>query len=296
MKPKTVVVVGPTASGKSELAIKLALEHQGEVISADSRQVYKGFDIGTAKVTETEMQGVVHHLIDVVDTTSVYTTTDFKRDAAATIADITARKKIPIIAGGTFFYIDTLLERVSMPAVAPNPALRAKLESKTAEELYRELQDKASSRANTIDPNNKRRLVRALEIYDALGHVPEPKVVESPYDALLIGIETDKEALRDRIAARAPDWLRNGFREEVSALLEAGVTEARLIEMGFEYQLGLQLLRDELDEAAFIERFTEKNWQYAKRQLTWLKRDNTIEWFTRDNYQAISDRVKDFIS
>ena len=295
MKTKLVVVVGPTASGKTDLAIDIAKEFSGEVISADSRQVYRGLDIGTAKVTETEMRGIPHHLIDVCDIEQVYTAADFKREATAAIEDITKRERVPIIAGGTFFYVDTLLGKIVAPEVAPNPELRAELETKTTTELYEQLRTLDSARAADIDPENPRRLIRAIEIATALGSVPVPDPSESPYETLLIGIETDREELRNRIAARAPNWLENGLKEEVADLLEAGVTRERLQEIGFEYQIALELLDGSLTDQEFIQKFTEKNWQYAKRQLTWLKRDQSIEWFLRKNTEGIFTRVREFL-
>ena len=180
-KPKILVVVGPTASGKTGLAIELAKRFNGEVISADSRQVYRGLDIGTAKTTKEEMDGVPHHLIDVADPKEVYNASDFKQGAEAAIADIVARGKLPIVAGGTFFYVDILLGRVALPDVPPNEQLRKKLEEKSAAELYQELQAKDPRRAAEIDPQNKRRVIRALEIARELDYVQLATKLTSPF-------------------------------------------------------------------------------------------------------------------
>ncbi len=294
-KEKIIIVVGPTASGKTDLAITLAQEFTGEVISADSRQIYRGLDIGTAKVTTAEMRGVPHHLINIVDIHENYGPVDFKRDAATAITNITSRDALPIIAGGTFFYTDTLLGRISTPAVPPNPALREALEELPVEALYTKLQKIDPRRAADIDEHNPRRLVRAIEIASALGAVPEKKPLENLYDALIIGIETDRDELRARIAARAPAWLTIGLKEEVVALLTAGVSKERLNEMGFEYQIGMELAAGAITEEAFIQKFTEKNWQYAKRQLSWLKRDQTIEWYKREHTHDVIARVREFL-
>ena len=209
-KPNVLVIVGATASGKTALAVRLAKQFDGEIISADSRQVYRQLDIGTAKVTNEEMQNIPHHLIDVADVSETYTAADFVQAGKAAIADITARGKLPIIAGGSFFYVDLLLGRATMPEVAPNPQLRAKLEKMSVDDLYAELRERDSARAATIDPQNKRRLVRALEIVATLGTVPKIPSAE-PYNTLCLGLERSKEALRERITKRSHTWLPDGF-------------------------------------------------------------------------------------
>lgn len=278
-KSPVLVIIGTTASGKTALAVELANRFDGEVISADSRQVYRGLDIGTAKVTAEEMQGVPHHLLDVADVSEVYNAADFVRDGQAAIADITTRGKLPIIAGGTFFYVDLLLGSTTMPKVPPNPQLRAELETMSTDELFAELRERDSARAATIDPHNKRRLVRALEIIAALGHVPRIPT-DQPYHPLWLGITRSKDELRERFAKRAKSWLHNGFREEVRWLYNQAVSPQQLAEFGFEYSLGHLLQEETITEAEFIEQFTAKNWQYAKKQQTWLKRNENIQWLS----------------
>lgn len=280
--PKVLAVVGPTASGKTSLAITLAQHCNGEVISADSRQVYRGLDIGTAKATKEEMQGVPHHLLDIVDIDAVYSAKDFVRDAAAAIADITSRGKVPIIAGGTFFYLDILRGKMQVAPVAPNPELRANLETKTTAELLQILETKSKARAANIDTNNRRRLIRSLEILDALGEIPPVTETASPYDMLMLGIDRPREELRDRYLTRAKWWLTGGLREETEQLLRSGVSRTRLQEIGFEYTLMLNLIDGNINEAEYLEQCVQKNWQYAKRQLTWLKRDPDITWYSQD--------------
>ncbi|MCB9812034.1 tRNA (adenosine(37)-N6)-dimethylallyltransferase MiaA [Candidatus Nomurabacteria bacterium] len=293
-KPKVVTVVGPTASGKTDLTIKLAEHFAGEVISADSRQVYCGLDIGTAKVTPEEMAGIPHHLIDVADVQTIYTAADFKRGASAAIADITSRGKLPIIAGGTFFYVDALLGNVQLPEVPPNETLRAELEEKDITELLALLTELDPTRAQTIDAQNKRRLIRAIEIAEVLGSVSAEKT-ECPYEVLTIGLITEKETLRERFGLRAKNWLEGGLLQEVEGLLAQGITKGRLQEIGFEYTLALELLDGGITEEQFTQKFIEKNWQYAKRQLTWLKRDQTIRWFDKDD-KKIFEEVEGFYS
>lgn len=295
-KQKLIVIVGPTASGKTNLALNIAKQFSGEVISADSRQVYRGLDIGTAKITKEEMGGIPHHLIDIVDIETTYTAAHFKRDAKKKISEITKRGHLPIIAGGTFFYIDTLLEQIEPPKVSPNPELRKKLEKKTAEELYELLKSKDVRRATDIDPKNKRRLIRALEIIEELGEVPQNKERKLPYDVLKIGINTDPTDLRDRLQTRAEEWLETGFIEEVQRLLDSGVKRERLAEIGFEYILGLDYLDKKMDRTKFVEIFVQKNWQYAKRQLTWLKRDPSINWVSPADKSEVELLVTHFLT
>lgn len=297
IKPKVISIVGATASGKTSLAITLAEAVDGEVISADSRQVYRGLDIGTAKATTEEMQGVPHHLIDIVDINTIYTAQDFVHDATAAITDITHRSKVPIVAGGTFFYIELLKGTMQAAPVAPNPTLRAELETHSTEQLHELLATQAPERAAAIDPHNRRRLIRALEIVAALGAVPSPtSTTDSPFDMLTIGIKREKEELLHRYQQRATAWLNGGFRHEVEQLLARGISRARLQEIGFEYTLMLDLIDGIYDESTFIEKCIQKNWQYAKRQLTWLKRDAHIHWYTPDQQTEVIEAVQAFLT
>ena len=298
-KQKLVVIVGPTASGKTALSIMLAKRFGGEVISADSRQVYCGLDIGTEKVSPSEMDGVPHHLINVVDPTTVYTAADFARDAADAINALTARNHLPIVAGGTFFYIDALLGTVELPAVPPDPELRAQLEQLPAEKLFASLQHLDSTRAATIDRHNKRRLIRALEIVKALGSVPPnttlPESEHEQYDVLWLGIKTDKNVLRARLRARAAAALERGLIEETKQLLENGVSKERLMEIGLEYALVIEFLEEKISSSELLQKLEEKNWQYAKRQLMWLKRNEKITWFSREDTEMFMQEVEMFV-
>lgn len=187
-KPKIIVILGPTASGKSDIAVEIARKFNGEIISADSRQVYKGLDIGTGKITKKEMKGVAHHLLDVISPHKRYTASDFLKTTKKTIIEIIDRKKIPIVCGGTGFYIDALLGDKQIPEVPPNPKLRKELENKTAEELFDVLKKLDPERAKNIDAKNPRRLVRAIEICKALGKVPMVESRSLDYEVLKIGI------------------------------------------------------------------------------------------------------------
>lgn len=277
-KPKIIALVGPTASGKTALAIELAKRFNSEVISADSRQVYRGLDIGSGKVTEAEMADIPHHLLDVAEITDTYTAADFVRDAKAAIADIISRGKIPIIAGGTFFYLDLLRGKMQTAAVEPNPTLQAELEKMSTEELSQKLMAADPDRAATIDHSNRRRLIRSLEIIDSLGKVPAVQSVPSDYDWLVFGIEIDKEILNQRIEKRIHDRLKNGMIEEVQNLLAAGVDAKRLDDFGLEYRYLTKYLLQEISYEEMVEELFAKSRQFAKRQRTWLKRDSSIIW------------------
>lgn len=280
-KPKMIIVVGPTASGKTGLAIELAQRFNGEVVSADSRQVYRGLDIGSAKVTEGEMDGVPHHLLDVADPMDVYTAADWKRDAAAAIGGILKRGRLPIIAGGTFFYIDALLNRVTLPEVPPNQALRTELETKNAAELVAILEELDPERAATVERDNPRRLIRAIEIAKALGRVPPPVAADSPYDTLLIGLTVDMQTHGEVIRKRLTDRFEAGMVDEVEGLLNQGVTHERLENLGLEYRYVSRYLRGLMSYEAMVDELATKSRQFARRQMTWLKRDRSIHWFQR---------------
>lgn len=294
-KPKIIAIVGPTASGKTSLSLLLAQKYNGEIISADSRQVYKGLDIGTEKITTEEMSGIPHHLISVVDVNDIYTAQRFKEDADTAIKNITSRGNLPIVTGGTFFYIDTLLRKISSPEVQPDIELRAKLEKKSTDELYTELESKDAVRASSIDRFNKRRIMRALEILHVLPSVPKPVALENPYDVLTIGITVDKDVLRERLRKRAERALEKGLVEETQNLLTSGVSKERLSEIGLEYRLVLDLIDGTISKEQLILKLEEKNWQYAKRQLMWLKRDTSIKWFEREDTSSIYTAVENFL-
>jgi tRNA dimethylallyltransferase len=294
-KPKIVSIIGPTSSGKTSLSIAVAKQFDGEVISADSRQVYKGMNLGTGKVTEAEMQGVPHHLIDIIHPTEIYTAAHFKTDAAHAIAEINSRGHLPIIAGGTFFYLDVLRGKMQPAPVEPNEALRTHLETLSSDELFLLLQIKDSKRAETIDKDNRRRLIRSLEIIEELGTVPEVTVTESPHDMLIIGIDIDKETLHKNIQVRLHERFEAGMIDEVRQLHAAGVSFERLDGFGLEYRYITKYLKGELPEEEMKTELETKIRQFAKRQMTWLKRDKEIEWFSPENQAEILERINVFL-
>jgi len=295
MKQKILVIVGPTASGKTSLSIKLAKKFDGEIISADSRQVYHGLDLGTGKVTEEEMDGVPHHLLDVADPQKQYAVTDFVRDGRKAIKDILARGKLPIIVGGTFFYVDALLGRISTPEVPPNEKLRKELETQSEDALIARLSLRDASRLREIDTKNKRRLIRAIEVAEALGKVPKTKT-EELYDTLTLGTAVNRGILHENIHARLMARMEEGMIEEVKDLHENGLSYERMEELGLEYRYIARYLRGELTKEAMLKELETKIRQYAKRQMTWLKRDKEIVWVDKEDLEQTEKLVEGFLN
>lgn len=283
---KVLVICGPTATGKSTLAVELAKQYNGEVISADSRQVYTGLDIGSAKITESEMDGIPHYLIDVVHPNDYFSVADFQKLAQAKINDIHSRGKLPIICGGTGMYIDTLIYGTSFPEVPINKSLRSELGNLTNEELYAELQKLDPDRASEIDPHNSVRLIRAIEIATALGSVPKITTENPQYETLWIGLDIPKEELEGKIKKRILDRIPALF-EEVNNLHLSGVSFERLESFGLEYRYGSYYVQEKITLEEFKDLLATKTWQYAKRQMTWFKRNKNIHW-----YDPISDKQK----
>ncbi len=282
---KILIVLGPTASGKSDLAVHLAKERNGEVISADSRQVYKRLDIGSGKITKEEMDGVPHYLLDVASPNRVFTASDYARLARKAVDDILKRGKLPIVCGGTGFYIDALLYGDSFAPVPPDPEIRKKLEKLSTEEMAAKLSELDPERFASIDTKNKVRLLRALEIVMSTGK-PVPKLNKKPhYDAEKIGISWDKDALDKRIELRLDNRLRDGMTLEVANLKfpkkGRGMTWKRLYDLGLEYRYISLYLKGELDYDTMRSELLNAIRHYAKRQMTWFKRDKEINWIKR---------------
>lgn len=292
---KIVVIVGPTCSGKTSLSIKLAKRFKGEVISADSRQVYKGLDIGTGKITRKEMVGIPHHLLDVASPKKIYTAHDFTHDGRKAIEKIVAQEKLPIVAGGTGFYIDALVGMISLPNVPPNPALRKKLENKNARQLFELLRKKDSVRAESIDRDNPVRLIRALEIADALGTNP-PSVSEPLYDILWLGIDPTKETLQKKIHERLLARMKQGMIREATKLRAGGLSHKRMEALGLEYRYLSRLLRKQITKKEFLEELEQEINLFAKRQMTYWRRNKNITWFKPSESKKIEKRVKEFLN
>jgi tRNA dimethylallyltransferase len=268
-RTKIILVAGPTASGKSKEAIRLAKERGGEVISVDSRQVYRGLDIGTEKMTHAEMQDIPHHLIDIRDASDAYSAGDFVKDAQRLITEISLRGNVPILAGGTHFYFDALL--FGLPEIPEDSQLREELEKLSTEELLTEIKQKDPERFEKLDPANRRRLVRALEIIRTKGRVPTRRTESLEYEPEWISINPPREELRERIDARLSAALANGLIEEVIRVRKQ-VGDERLNELGLEYRIIGEYLRGERTKDTLLEALSSKLWRYARSQKAWLRK------------------------
>ena len=294
-KPRVIAVLGPTASGKTSCAIDLAEQFAGEVVSADSRQVYRGLNLSSGKVTDAEMRGVPHHLLDVAELREVYTASDFVRDATAAIDDILARGRTPIIAGGTNFYVDLLRGKQQAAPVPPNPTLRERLDTYSTAALYEELRERDPRRAGEVDPNNRHRLIRALEIVATLGVVPQTGAVEAHYAFCCIGLSMPLPELTERIGCRLHERIESGLVDEIRSLHEAGMPWERLDELGLEQRYTSWYLQGRLTYDAYQKELVTKTRQFAKRQLTWLQRDEAIAWFDPHDQEAVSAHIEKFL-
>jgi tRNA dimethylallyltransferase len=294
MKPKVLVIVGPTASGKTSLSIQLAKRFNGEVVSADSRQVYTGLDLGTGKVTKEEMDEVPHHLLDIADPKDAYNASQYVEAGKAALEGILFRNRLPIITGGTFFYIDALLGKFTLPDTPPNPLLRETLEGKTTQALFELLKEKDARYSEIVDRENPRRLIRAIEIIEALGHMPEHSQ-ELSYNTLTLGIEVPKEILKEKIHTRLLLRLEQGMVKEVQDLMDSGLPYERLQDLGLEYRFISQYLRSAITYEEMLSQIETKTWQYAKRQMTWLKRDENIVWVDPHDIESIVSLVREFL-
>jgi len=280
-KRKIIVILGPTASGKSALAVKIAKKINGEIISADSRQVYKGLDIGTGKITKKEMGGIPHYCLEIVSPKKIFTVVDFKKYADKAIEKIFAKNKIPIIVGGTGLYIQAVVDNIVLPEVKPDWKLRKKLERKTTEEMFAILKKLDPERARNIDAQNPRRLIRAIEIAKTLGKIPNLAVKPPSWEFLQIGLKLPDEILKKNIEKRISKMLRSGLVAETKRLRKSGLSWKRIYELGFEYKYPALFLRGKISKDEMLAKMLIENWQYAKRQMTWFKRDKRIKWIKK---------------
>lgn len=277
--PKTIVILGPTASGKSDLAIEIARQYNGEIISVDSRQVYRGMDIGSGKVTKAEQRLAKHHLLDVVDPNTDYNVTDFLRDAKQAEANIRQAGKVPIFCGGTGFWMQAYMESQSFPGVKPNPELREKLSRYSLEELFAMVKEKDPERAKTIDKKNPLRLIRALEIIEVLGKVPPANHVKIKNENYtILALNPDKKKLEIKIRHRLKERFKAGMVQEIERLQKNGVNWKRLEAFGLEYKYIALFLQKKQKRNDMEVELLRESLRYAKRQLTWLKRMETLGW------------------
>lgn len=298
---KLLVILGPNASGKSDLAIKIAKQFSGEIVSADSRQVYRGMDIGTGKVPRDTKPKTIkkeyysgeirHHLLDLVDPKQYFSVVQYQKLAQRAIKDIQRRGKLPILCGGTGLYLSAIIEGWQFPSVPPNNKLRQELSLLPKENLYQRLQAIAPQRAKNIDKNNKRRLVRALEIALTLGKINPLKKIPPSYNILILGIKRKEEELKKRIKERLDRRLAQGMLKEIKKLKAAGISSQRLDDFGLEYRWANRYLENKITFPAMKENLLKDIWRYAKRQMTWFKKIKNIHWIqTQEEAIRLTER------
>lgn len=285
--------MGQTATGKSSLAVKLAKKIGGEVISADSRQVYKDLDIGTGKITKQDMKNIPHHLLDVADPKKKFTVTEYQKKSISAIAEIFKRGKIPIICGGTGFYIDSLIYDSKFPNVKPDYVLRKTLSSWDKDKLFKELKKLDGNRAKTIDRNNPPRLIRAIEIAKTLGKVPELSAHQMRFPTKILGLDFDDQILKERIRIRIEKRLRVGMIKEIENLHKNGVSWKKLEGFGLEYKHIALFLQNKVSKDEMIENLNQDIFKFVKRQRTWFKRNKKIKWI-KNSTNPMKDINKSF--
>lgn len=279
-KTPIIAVVGQTASGKTDLAIALAKKFNGEIISADSRQVYRGMNLGTGKVTKSEQRGISHYCLDCASPKTNYTVTNFVHDAQQAVKKIVDKKKIPIVCGGTGFWVDSFINDSSIPDVAPNKKLRKVLSKESVVQLFALLKKLDPHRAAHIDAKNPQRLIRAIEIAKALGKVPQI-TKHSPYASVWIGLRFPKKELRRRISKRLLTRINQGMISEVAQLHTQGVSWKRLYDLGLEYRYVSLYVRKKISKKEMVKKLEKEIIHFAKRQMTWFKRNKSIHWIRK---------------
>ena len=279
---KLVVILGPTAVGKTALSVKLAKKFNGEIVSTDSRQVYKGMDIGTGKITKKEMKGIPHHLLSVVSPRIKFTAARYKKLAHKAIKQIIRNNHIPFLVGGTGFYLQTITDNIIIPQVKPDWKLRAELEKLNTQKLFQLLKKKDGRRAKTIDSKNRRRLIRALEIIEKTKQpIPVFKKNKAEFDLLIIGIKKSQQDLKKLIEKRLYKRLKQGMITEIKRLKKQGLSWKRLEEFGLEYRFIAQYLQNKITHNQMIDKIQKESEHYTKRQMTWFKRDKRIHWINK---------------
>ena len=282
MKPKLIVIEGTNASGKSGLGVTLAGEFNGEIISADSRQVYSGMNLGSGKITKEEMKGVPHHLLDVRKPGEFFSMADFQALAYAAADDITERGKVPFLVGGTGLYINPVTEGYELSDRKPDQSLRARLETFDTPALYSMLRERFPD--TEIDPRNRHRVMRALEKLEAGDTGPAPS--QPRYETLKFGISWPRPILKERIDERLERRLRQGMADEVKTLLDQGVSKEFLIKLGLEYKYLTWYLTGEMSYEQMTEELSAAIKRFAKRQMTWFRKDPDIIWLDMERDPA----------
>lgn len=279
MNPKLIAVVGTNASGKSAVGLELARRYGGEIVSADSRQILRGYDLCSGKVTAEERQAVPHHLLDVADAGAYFSLSDYQTQAYAAIDGILGRGKVPFLVGGTGLYINAVADGYDLVDAGPDDELRARLETMTAPELVQLLRERSGEVPDYLDLNNKKRLVRACEVALSGRSLSETRACRPRYDVLKLGVTWERPLLRQRIEERLRTRLEQGMIDEVKRGLEAGVSYDAFYNLGLEYRFIARYLKGEFaDYEEFVEKLRIAIGQFAKRQMTWFRKDPAIRW------------------
>lgn len=299
-KENLFILIGPTAIGKTDLSIKLAQMMNGEIISADSMQIYKYMNIGSAKVTKEEMQEVPHHLIDNVYPNKDFTVANYKNHATTLISNINKEGRLPIIAGGTGLYINSIVYNLQFTEVPPSESIRNQLELLSNEDLYKELEKIDNTSADKLNVNDRKRVIRALEIYKSTGKTMSEynkdfRMENQDYNLVMIGLNMDRARLYDRINRRVDIMINSGLIDEVKGLLEMGYNKNLVSMQGIGYKEIIMYLEEEISLDESIALIKQKSRNYAKRQLTWFRRDERIKWMNLDDYSNLEQLSKDII-
>lgn len=299
-KGKVLVIIGPTAVGKTKLSIEMAKRFNGEIISGDSMQVYKGMDIGTAKIKEDEKEGVPHYLMDIKEPDEPFSAAEFQQRAQVIIADIQSRGKLPIIVGGTGLYIQSVIYDYQFSEAPSDPSYRAKLEQQVEEQgmdvVFAELAKVDPKSAERIHPHNSRRVIRALEIYHCTGKTMSEQLQEQStdlkYNTCIIGLTMERERLYERINHRVDLMVEEGIIGEVRGFFEQGLKECQSIQ-AIGYKEWYDFFEGRVSESDAIENLKQNSRRYAKRQLTWFRNKMDVSWFDVTNVEEFSERIQE---
>ncbi len=280
--PKLIAIVGPTASGKTDMALQLAVHFGGEIVCTDSRTMYRSMNIGTAKPTPEQQALIPHHLLDIATPDKTITLSDIQSYAYKAIDEIHRRNRLPFLVGGTALYTYAIIDTWHIPEVPPDAALRAELEQQSLDALWQQLIAQDPEALDYVNPKNKRRIIRALEVIQATGQPFSQQRSKQParYDTLMLGLTVDRDTLRRNIAARTQTMLQAGLIEEVQTLLEKGYTPDLPALSGIHYREVIDYLQGASTKEKMIELINTHDYQLTRRQMTWYKRDARIHWVT----------------
>lgn len=298
MKPKVIVIVGPTASGKTAISIELAKKINGEIVSADSMQIYKKMDIGTAKPTEEEKENIKHYMIDIIEPNEAFNVAKYKEMAQKAIDEIISKGKTPIVIGGTGLYINTLINGIEFKEIETDKTYREQLEKEAKENgidiVYKKLQEIDPEAAKNIDKNNIRRVIRALEIYKLTGktktQLDKESIKEVQYDYKIFGMLWEREELYDRINKRIDIMIENGLIDEVKELTQKYKISNTAMQ-GIGYKEVIEYLENKISIEDMKEKLKMETRRYAKRQITWFKKDKRITWISPKNKEECVNQI-----